>query len=426
MGLLVAIAIATFVVPAALLIAAGIAAMRIRRGSAPGSRLVTVVAFLAGASLGTLLLFGFDMEISVWLPLVLATMALAYGRLRVRRPVQAGWLLLGYGTPQVVAWLASFVLDDTDLVSPDAPAAALLVAAGAAVLVGLALIRRGDPAPAARDARAPAGQPGSRSIASIAEAVRGPSLVGPIGLPELAMLVVFVGTWFIVPLLVPASVPEIIRVAFTAGGAGILATEAYVRGMPTRSRRAFEAFSWLGEWELARVRELTGGGAPTSKEGAEAWLAAHPEHPEQLPIRIEILAHAERFGEARTALDRLATDTPWSRFEVAALRDLVDWRAGGDGDVAAMEDAAADIRPSDSDDRLRAEVTIAVALVRRRMADGRAEPGDAAQPLLDVRARLGKRADGQVGRALRPRLLPGLVVIGVVIAIASVVFGGPS
>ena len=40
------------------------------------------------------------------------------------------------------------------------------------------------------------------------------------------------------------------------------------------------------------------------------------------------------------------------------------------------------------------------------MGDGRTEAGDAAQPLIDVRERLGRRADGQVGRALRKRILP--------------------
>jgi hypothetical protein len=82
-----------------------------------------------------------------------------------------------------------------------------------------------------------------------------------------------------------------------------------------------------------------------------------------------------------------------------------------------MNAAAADLLPSDGDERMRAEVSIATAKVRRRMADGRATPGDAVDPLLEVRERLGARADGQVGRAIRRRLF--LVWLA-----ASVVFGG--
>ena len=48
-----------------------------------------------------------------------------------------------------------------------------------------------------------------------------------------------------------------------------------------------------------------------------------------------------------------------------------------------------------------------------------ARRGDAAQPLLDVRERLGDRAKGQVGRALRPRLLPMLLVVSLLFALLT-------
>jgi hypothetical protein len=141
--------------------------------------------------------------------------------------------------------------------------------------------------------------------------------------------------------------------------------------------------------------------------------------PEELPVRIEILLYAGRIDEARRLLEHLPTDTPWARFEVAALRDLVDWRAGGDGDLPAMDAAARAIEPADSDDRLRAEVTIATAAVRRRMAEARGSASDRIQPFVDVRERLGRRADGQLGRALRWRVARTLLVLGLV---AGVIF----
>jgi hypothetical protein len=57
------------------------------------------------------------------------------------------------------------------------------------------------------------------------------------------------------------------------------------------------------------------------------------------------------------------------------------------------------------------------------MADGRAAAGDAAQPLLDVRPRLGRRADGQVGRALRRRLFPVLLVVSLLFGFVTILLG---
>ncbi len=97
----------------------------------------------------------------------------------------------------------------------------------------------------------------------------------------------------------------------------------------------------------------------------------------------------------------------------------------GDGDLAGMREAAAQVLPPDGDDRLRAEVTIAVARVRRLMAEGRGAADDAVQPFLEVRELLGSRADGQVGRALRPRIIPGLLLAGLALGIVSAVLSLP-
>jgi hypothetical protein len=298
--------------------------------------------------------------------------------------------------------------------------------AAAIALVGAVIALRGDPPPPAPAIDAPAGQPGSRALGNIAAAIREPAMIGPFGLPEIAMLIAFVSTWLLVPLFLPRDAGVLIQVGVPSLIGAVLATEAYIRAMPPRSRKAFEAFSWLGEWELAKAR-ATIGGLPTSAADAEAWLAAHPEtniaNLDELPIRVEILLLAGRIDDARAAIQRLPVITALDRFERAALSDLVDWRSGGPGDLAAMEAAAEDISPRDSDERLRADVTVAVAKVRRRMADGRAAAGDAAQPLLDVRPRLGRRADGQVGRALRRRLFPVLLVVSLLFGFVTILLG---
>jgi hypothetical protein len=421
--LLIAIALATFIVPSVFLVVLATAAVCRQRGRQLGDTMLALLAFTGGLSLGTLLLFADD--ISLALPLLVAGGVVVLGRWRARRRVQAGWFLLGVGLPLVLVGLLILFAPEFVFGSPDLALALSVGAAALAMLAGLALVARGDPAPLAPAMDAPAGQPGSRSMGSIAAAIREPSFVGPFGMPEMAMLIAFIAAWVIVPIVLPPNTNGIVVVALASIVGAVLGTEAYIRAMTTRSRRAFEAFSWLGEWELARAHSAIGGELPTSPQQAVDWLSANPEGPitlpEQLPVRIEILLFAERIDEARAMLERLPTGTPWERFEHAALRDLVDWRAGGDGDLAGMREAAAEIQPRDGDDRLRAEVTIAVARVRRLMAEGRATPDEAVKPFLEVRELLGSRADGQVGRALRPRIIPGLILAGIALGIVSAV-----
>jgi hypothetical protein len=235
------------------------------------------------------------------------------------------------------------------------------------------------------------------------------------------MLVAVVATLIVAPLLLPAGTSLIVRVGLTSILAAVIGTETYVRAWPSRSRRAFEAFSWLGEFELARFRRLFGGGPPVSSDAAERWLVSHPQGPdaeEAAGGRVEVLLFANRIDEARALVATMSRTTPAEQFEHAALVDLVEWRAGAVDPVAsanleAMDRAARAIEPADSDARLLAEITVATARVRRLMADDDPNVGDAVKPFLEVRERLGRRADGQLGRALRPRLLPALVVTSI-------------
>jgi hypothetical protein len=323
------------------------------------------------------------------------------------------------------AFLGSYVvarmLDGTPI--EPFPTLAWLAVSVAALVAGGALVWRGDPPAPAPDIGAPAGQPGSRAFGNISEAIRSPARLGPISVPELSMVVAVVVSVLVVPLLIPQALPSLGRSVLLGVVTSIIATEVYVRAWPSVSRRAFEAFSWLGEWELAGFRARTGSGPPTSPGKAAAWLDRRAEQPEERAIRIEVLLFAGRIDEARALLSRLSTESAWDRFEVAALGDLVEWHAGGDGVLPAMEAAAAEILPAGGDERLRAEVSIATAKVRRRMAEGGFTPEEVVQPLLAVRDALGRRADGQVGRALRRRILPLLLVGTTLFALAGELFG---
>jgi hypothetical protein len=240
-------------------------------------------------------------------------------------------------------------------------------------------------------------------------------VIGPFGISEIAALVAFVAPMAILPFFIPTDVPRVVALAIPLVVGSILATEAYIRAMPTPARRAFEAFSWLGEWELRRYR-LSPFRVPTKPAAAEKWLAKHPETPETLGLRAELLSLARRFDEARAVAERMPSSTPQERWDRMETLDSVDWRAGGEGDPTGLATAAAELLPVDGDEHLRAEVSIATAEVRKRMADGRSNPGDAAEPLIAVRERLGHRADRQVGRALRKRLLLTFLAVGAAFA----------
>jgi hypothetical protein len=426
--LLIAVALATFLVPALFLAIVAVAAYRRSRGSPPGRLLNALVAFTGGLSLGTLLLFGGEPLLAA--PIVVVAAAVVVGRWRALQRVQAGLVLAGVGLPIAIAW--GSVTPGTDPVED--PAIAIWWAAAGGILLGLGilLVLRGDPARPQPRADAPAGQPGSRSIGSIATAIREPALIGPFGQPEIVMLVALVGTVLVVPFALPADASLIVRVGLTSILATLIGTEAYLRAWPTRSRRAFEAFSWLGEFELARFRRLFGGGPPTSPDAAERWLVAHPpgaDPAEAAGGRVEVLLLAGRLEEARAMVTAMPRTSPAERFEQAALADLVEWRAGAEdpqagANLEAMERAAAAIEPIDGDERLLADVTIATAKVRRLMADEAPNVRGASEPFLEVRERLGARADGQLGRALRPRLLPALLVSSLVAGLLLQVASG--
>ena len=422
---LVAAALAVPISSATFLVIVALAAWRRRSGREIGNRLGGLIRFTGGAALGALLLFSSDVTLAT--PIALASALAAASRWRAGRHVQAGAIVLGTAMPVATGWVLVAASHAATEGGPF-PAEVMLWLGGALLIgaFGLIAVLRGDPRPPEPAIDAPAGQPGSRAIGSIAAAIREPTMVGPFGLPEIAMLIAFVGCWLLLPLLLPHDAGLLVQVGVPSVVGAILATEAYIRAMPPRARKAFEAFSWLGEWELARARSIVGG-LPTSPADAEAWLKAHPAgtitNLDELPIRVEILLLAGRADDARKAIDRLPALTPWDRFERAALADLVDWRAGGAGDVGAMEAAAEEILPRDGDDRLRADVTVAVAKVRRRMADGRTGAGDAAEPLLEVRPRLGHRADGQVGRALRRRLIPVMLIVSLGFGFISILLG---
>jgi hypothetical protein len=416
--LLVIVAAVTIGLPVVFLIAVAYAAGRRRRGIPIGGRLSGFLTILGGMTIGVFLLTGAD-DLLVALPILGAAVLLSVSQWRRRRRVQAGQIIFGTALPWTILWTIYLVGTVMNPGQYDTQAVVTWFSIGlAGVIAGAVVIARGDPPAPQPTPEAGAGEPGSRAFGNIAAAIREPGRVGPFGTSELAALVAFVTAWILVPLLAGSfGLPSAVGFVASIVAGAVFATEAYIRAMPARSRRAFEAFSWLGEWELQQAAATTSGSVPTSPAAAGDWLASHPETPENRWLRVDVLLLAKRFDEAKVAAEQMPDVTPEDRWARAQALDSVDWRAGGEGDIAGMRAAAAELQPADGEDRLRAEVSIATSEVLRRMADGRSAPGDALEPLLEVRKRLGPRADGQVGRALRRRLLTTTLIV-------SSVFGG--
>jgi hypothetical protein len=136
---------------------------------------------------------------------------------------------------------------------------------------------------------------------------------------------------------------------------------------------------------------MNGGRVMTTRPAFRRYVRMVPERPDDRWFRAEVLAVTGKLDEAREMAQRMPQDSPYERVERAACLAYIDWLAGGSGDPTALQAAVDALLPADVDERLRAEVVVAIHEVRVRA--GAAEP-DPAAPLRAVRGRLGSRADG--------------------------------
>jgi hypothetical protein len=405
-----AIAAITLVVLTAtmLLVVAGVALRFANR--VPGRRWSAALWSMTGVVVGLLFLQSTSdtvLRVAILVGLGGAVLWLLWRNRRVR----AGLLVAGAALPWTVLWGFYLVL----LLAGGADFAPLLTATmfviGAVVTaVGVGLVLARDPV-AYVGSEAPRGS--GRRIGLVAQTVLAPEMVGSIPVSELAAMVVGVVTVIAVGLIgLPQPLEAVAQIAI----GGLAGTEARLIVRPPRARRAYEAFSWLGEWELARVRTLTGLSVPTSPAAAGTWMRTLPERPDTDWLRVEVLCLLGRVDDARVVASRMPADTPYERFERTHAIDLVEWLAGGPGDPDAVRAAAEAVGDPEADERLRADVAVALREAARIGADH--GPDAALQPLLDVRDRLGHRADGQLRRALWRRTLPiSLVTAGFTAAI---------
>ena len=165
-------------------------------------------------------------------------------------------------------------------------------------------------------------------------------------------------------------------------------------------RRAFEAFVYLGEWELDRVAALAGRRISPTPDAMRELLASVEERPEDRWLRVELLIAGRDLHEARAVAARMPDDTPYARVERAAAHTLIDWLSGGRGDPAPLREAVAEVLPADGDERRRAEIILALTEVRQRVGIGPAA-GDPLEPLERARDRLGSAGNDALLRMTR-------------------------
>lgn len=179
---------------------------------------------------------------------------------------------------------------------------------------------------------------------------------------------------------------------------GVVSTLAWTVAWMPRSRRAFEAFTWLGEREIDRFTAVAGGRYPATFDGMKRYAEREPERPDDRWIRSEIRAATGILEGAAFEAQRMPDETASQRLEREVALTYIDWLRGGSGDPGAARAALAAIDPTDVEARRVGEVMLAITEVRHRIARG--DP-DAAEPLRRVRSSLGRDADGILFAAAR-------------------------
>lgn len=343
-----------------------------------------------------------------WIALLLvgAGLVLAGVLLANRRPLSAGTALVGLAAPSTVYW-GSFLVDNAvagrHWVMLDVGPPFVIGLGG--VLLGLTVAVADGRSEATRHPDA-AKQELPR-YGALPRALYRPIVLG-LPLPEagwaFAMILTGLGSTALIHGRSFGEGFAIVAVATVA--AALAGALLWMVAWPARDRHAYEAFSWIGEWELDRWVALSGGPAAPSKADFRRWMRVTPDAPENRWIRYEVLAMDDRLDEARATAAGIPDDTSIGRLDRAAALAFVDWLQGGVADLSPLRAAADAIEPADGDARLRADLVVAASEARNLLGAG--DPA-ALEPLVAMRRRLGPRADRQLWVVIRRRIWPRLL-----------------
>ena len=241
---------------------------------------------------------------------------------------------------------------------------------------------------------------------ALREAFRRAESIGPIR-PSVVGLAGGLAASFIVDgLLAPMLGTPLRQLADAAAFVAVMAP-LWLLVQPAGVRRASDVMIWLNGWETERWQTELGRRLTALPRATPDIVDSLPDTMGLRPLRVELLTASGRLDEARERLDKLPTDTPWQRFEHAALAEWIAWWADQPGDRDAMRAALPEIE--DEERLLAARVMLAAADARRAATTG----GDAIGPLSALRDDLGDRprryAFGYTAGVLAMVTLMGLV-----------------
>ena len=139
--------------------------------------------------------------------------------------------------------------------------------------------------------------------------------------------------------------------------------------MPPADRPLAGALLVGGRRELTRYRRATGRRLPPRTGwGIARWLARVPDTPATRPIRVGYLTTAGRTDEAAATVARLEPSSAFERFDAARLAAMVEFEAGGSGDLGPARQAFGSI--DDPIERSTAAWQLALEDARQRYVRG--------------------------------------------------------
>ncbi|HUF06012.1 MAG TPA: hypothetical protein VMP86_01355 [Candidatus Binatia bacterium] len=243
------------------------------------------------------------------------------------------------------------------------------------------------------------------------DALRRAQSIGPFSLPLVAGLGTGLIASFVVDGLLYERVGTPWRQFADATAFSVVAAPVWLLVQRPSVRHAHEVLTWLNGWETERWQAELGRRLPSLPRATPQLLEVLPDTMGLRPLRTELLAATGELDEARERLDLLPRDTPWQRFEHAALDEWIAWWSDDDARIAAMEAAVPDIE--DPERRLVAHAMVAAARARRAAVRGE----DAVGPLAALRGDLGSRPD-RYAFPYRTGVILSIVMIGLIASLA--------
>ena len=256
--------------------------------------------------------------------------------------------------------------------------------------------------------------PAPRRVRALRDALRRPQSLGPISIP----VIVGLASGFIASFLVDALLFERVgtpwRQFVDALAFAIVAAPVWLAIQRRDVRHAIEVMTWLNGWETERWQGEIGRRLHALPRATPAILASLPDTMGLRPLRIELLAVSGQWDEARERLDQLPADTPWQRFERAALEEWISFLSDGPEVIGPMRIAATQV--DDAERSLVARVMVAAAEARRAAVVN----GDAIAALAAVHPALGDRA-GRYAFRYATGIVVNVALIGVIASLAVMV-----